>query len=347
MALAAGAIALAIFSCGDNGATTSSTSSSSSSTSSSSSSTSSSSTGSSSSGTAADRCQVITASIAEAGFAGVASVSCDDKTATISGDTYPAHDKMNGITGTNEQVPVPAPGHGSPIPLVPAPGTAPFTVDGALGVAVNGVPIYDYTAAGMNDINSYDPKSDTKALGQLDTCNGHAGRGDDYHYHAAPTCMMAAMKNEGPAAIIGWALDGYPIYGDENPDGSAIAEGDLDVCNSQADPTFGRRYHTSVAPPYIVQCLVGQVDEATLPRVPPLDDAAGGGKPPGTPPQGGVTNLSFVEGADGTRTMTYDHQGQGYHITYKPSAKAGCWDFEEKTVTNGGVVKQATYCRKP
>ncbi|HMY19865.1 MAG TPA: YHYH protein, partial [Polyangium sp.] len=166
-------------------------------------------------------------------------------------------------------------------------------------------------------------------------------------YHAAPTCMIEAMKNKGPAAIIGWAFDGYPIYGNTNPDGSAIAAGTLDVCNGQDDETFGYRYHTSDAPPYVVQCLVGQVDDAVLPRVPPMDNAAGGGKPPGMPPQGGVTNLVFDEAADGTRTMSYTHQGASYYIKYKPSAQDQCYDFEQKTVTNGGVVQADTFCRKP
>lgn len=242
--------------------------------------------------TPADRCALIGASINEAGFSAKVTVKCDESYANLASDTYPDHDKMNGITGTNEQVPVPAPGYVSPIPLVPAPGTGLTTIDAALGVAVNGVPIYDYSSQGTLDPNVYDPKADTKLNGQLDNCNGHAGRGDDYHYHASPTCMIEAMKNKGPSAIIGWAFDGYPIYGDQNPDGTAIAEGDLDVCNGQEDPVFGYRYHTSAAPPYIVQCLVGKVDDTMLPRVPPMDNILGGGKAAGKPPQGGVTNLS-------------------------------------------------------
>lgn len=294
-----------------------------------------------------DRCSVITASIVEAGFGDVVSVQCDGTYASIVSDTYPEHEKMNGITGTNEQVPVPAPGYASLIPLVPVKAASVKTIDAALGVAVNGVPIYDYSSQGMLDPSTYDPKADTKTNGQLDHCNGHAGRGDDYHYHAAPTCMIEAMKNKGPSAIIGWALDGYPMYGDTNPDGSAIAAGELDVCNGQEDKTFGHRYHTSQAPPYIVQCLVGEVDDTKLPRVAPLDNAAGGGKPPGMPPQGGVTGLEFVEVADGSRTMSYSHQGTAYHITYKPSVKDQCYDFEQKTVTNGGMVQVATFCRNP
>jgi hypothetical protein len=69
-------------------------------------------------------------------------------------------------------------------------------------------------------------------------------------------------------------LHGFPIYGDNNPDGSVIAEEDLDLCNGQTDKTFGYRYHTSARAPYIVQCLMGKVaDFDRLPRVPPLSAA--------------------------------------------------------------------------
>ncbi len=296
--------------------------------------------------TKAERCAVIQRSISEAGFAAKVQVTCDADYANVVSDTYPDHVLMNGITGTNDQVPVPAPGYTSPIALAPVHAAAPTSIDAALGVAVNGVPIYDYSSQGTNDVNVYDPKFDTKLTGELDLCNGHSGRGDDYHYHAAPSCMILAMKNKGPAAILGWGFDGYPLYGNTNPDGTPIAAGELDVCNAKSDPTFGYRYHTSDAHPYVFQCLVGQVDLAKAPRVSPLTNpGGGGGRTPGSKPPGGVQNLALVEAADGTRTMSYDYSGQSYYIRYKPSATASCWDFEEKSYTTGGVVKTGTYCR--
>ncbi len=296
-------------------------------------------------GAAEGRCDVVRRSIEEAGFGAQVKVTCDAKYANVASDTDPAHPKMNGITGTNDQVPVPTPGYVSPIALAPVRAAKPTSIDAALGVAVNGVPIYDYSSQGTLDPGAYDPKFDTKLTGELDLCNGHSGRGDDYHYHAAPVCMIDAMKNKGPAAILGWGFDGYPIYGNTNPDGSPIAPGELDVCNAKADPTFGARYHTSDTHPYILQCLVGEVDLAKAPRVPPLSKQGGGGKPPGTKPPGGVTNLALVEAPDGTRTMSYDHGGQGYSIRYRPSATPKCWDFEERSYTTGGALVAATYCR--
>lgn len=292
-----------------------------------------------------ERCAAIAASIQSAGFDASVTVSCDGNYAYLAADTYPDHDLMNGIVGTNEQIPVPALDYASPVRLAPTMGSAPTSRDAALGVAINGVPIYDYSSAGELDLDSYDPSVDTLVLGQLDNCGGHAGRGDDYHYHVAPTCMIAGMANAGDDAIIGWGFDGYPIYGDRNPDGSPVGSGTLDVCNGQPDESFGYRYHTSPEPPYILQCLVGEVDaQNELPRVAPLSGANGQARPSGTPPQGGVDNLVHTVEGD-TRTLAYEHEGESYYITYEPSGDPNCYAFEFKTVTNGGIVESGVYCR--
>ena len=292
-----------------------------------------------------EACQRITDSVTAGGFSDVA-VSCDNEYAYITSDTYPGHDLMNGITGTNEQIPVPAVNYAAPVKLSPQLASSLTTIDAAVGVAVNGVPIYDYSAQGELDVYNYDAAGDTLVLGQLDNCGGHAGRGDDYHYHVAPNCMIDAMPNKADDTVIGWGYDGYPLYGNNNPDGSAIQPGTLDVCNGQADDSFGYRYHTSVTPPYIIQCLVGEVDTGILPRVSPLSGDTTGARAHLTPPQGGVDNLSHEIDADGSRTMRYDYQGENYYVTYRPATGTeNCYHFEQKTVSNGGLIETGTYCR--
>jgi hypothetical protein len=216
-------------------------------------------------------------------------------------------------------------------------------------VAVNDVPIYDYTGGGEmseGDRTHYQAHHDTLQTGQLDLCGGHAGRGDDYHYHVSPTCMIAQMANAGPDAIIGCAFDRFPIYSDKNPDGSTIAGGVLDVCNGQTDDTFGYRYHTSQNAPRIVQCLMGELPNFNeLPRVRPLLAASGGGAQPGCSPQGGVQDLVFTQSADGSRSMDYSYQGEDYYIRYGPTAAENCYDYTTKTVTNDGDVMEGEFCR--
>ena len=296
-----------------------------------------------------DHCSAITASVSEAAFDDRVSVTCTDSHAIITSDTYPPHEKMTGIVGTNEQLPVPA-DYAAPIVLSPELGSEPLTRDAALGVAVNGVPIYDYTAGGEMseaDLAHHQARHDTVQTGQLDVCGGHAGRGDDYHYHAKPTCMIERMANADANPIIGWAFDGFPIYGDTNPDGSVIADGALDLCNGQPDDTFGYRYHSSTEAPYIVQCLMGVVaDFDGLPRVRPLSPAEGGrGPEPGRPPRGGVEDLVFTENEDGVRTMTYRYEGTDYFTSYAPSETENCYDFRTRTVTRNGELFEQELCR--
>lgn len=293
-----------------------------------------------------EACNAVQASVLDAGFEDV-TVTCDDTYAYVQSDTYPDHDLMNGITGTNEQIPVPTDHYAAPIRLQPEFAETVTSIDAALGVAVNGIPIYDYSAQGELDLNNYDPKQDTLLLGQLDNCGGHSGRGDDYHYHAKPTCMIEAIPNVDDSTILGWGYDGFPIFGDNNPDGSNIAESTLDVCNGQADETFGYRYHTSVEAPYIVQCLVGEVDTTVLPRVAPLSGSTI--RADLRPPREGVENLEHSVLEDGTRRLSYDYQGIEYYTQYTPiessSTDSSCFDFEQKTISNGGIVETGTFCR--
>ena len=120
---------------------------------------------------------------------GVTAVSCDSAYAYVNTDGLAAHAMMNGITATNMQVPNGQNFFGDnawKIPLNPAIAATTTAVnDGPIGMAVNGVPIFNPCKQGGCQ------NGDTKVLGELDNCNGHAGRADDYHYHAAPTCLMS------------------------------------------------------------------------------------------------------------------------------------------------------------
>lgn len=65
------------------------------------------------------RCDIVKGSINDAGFAGSVAVTCDTNYAYIASSTYPDHQVMSGITGTNEQIAVPAIGYIAPIKLNP------------------------------------------------------------------------------------------------------------------------------------------------------------------------------------------------------------------------------------
>ena len=78
---------------------------------------------------------------------------------------------------------------------------------GPVGVAVNGVAIFDNQAAPGDDIFT--------ESASFDECQGHPAPGGTYHYHSEP---YAISSND--SALIGVLKDGYFVYGRLDADGS-------------------------------------------------------------------------------------------------------------------------------
>jgi hypothetical protein len=191
---------------------------------------------------------------------GTATVTCDTSYAYIASDAYPTHTMMSGITGTNLQVPTAQAFSGTTawkFPLSPAVATTSTTpTTGPIGMAINGVLLYNP----CKQEGCSSTSGDTKALGELDTCNGHAGRSDDYHYHAAPTCMMSGQSTSyWDTHPVGWLLDGFALYGYNDASGS-IATRDSE-CGGNTNTVYngpsGYSYHLTDTFPYILACLRG------------------------------------------------------------------------------------------
>jgi YHYH protein len=49
----------------------------------------------------------------------------------------------------------------------------------------------------------------------MDFCCGHPSPDNQYHYHKYPICINSPWADDGTAhsPVIGWAFDGFPIYG--------------------------------------------------------------------------------------------------------------------------------------
>ena len=169
---------------------------------------------------------------------------------------WPDHNMMVGITAWQQQVPLPQDYTGDNawrIPLNPVPAKTPAMIKGrflrgAIALAVNGIPIFN-PQNNRGEI-SYE-------IGELDQWGGHCGRADDYHYHIAPLHLQAAVGKGMPVA---YALDGYPIFGLTEPDGSAV--GKLDECHGHDVTGIGYHYHASTKYPYVFAGFHGQVVEA-------------------------------------------------------------------------------------
>ena len=181
-------------------------------------------------------------------------VDWDEKYLYVGSDGMPAHPMMVGITAWQQQVPLPQSYYGKnawSIPLHPVPAAEGVLAQtnffrGAIAVAANGIPIF-------NPIKN-DGRTDTYLAGELDQYGGHAGRADDYHYHVAPWHLAEKL---GPNLPLAYALDGYPIYGLNEPDGSPATG--LDSFHGHTNATGEYHYHASKSYPYINGGFHGQV----------------------------------------------------------------------------------------
>jgi len=239
-------------------------------------------------------------------FMGELMVSVNDDKCIFMTNAIPNHDFNDGgnafpndVSAQNDQFEITR----SP---VKAAQTTPLslTVDNAL--MLNGVKV-DLLAAGCfnvgdgkigcNDINQpwrFDPMHPANGFG-VDSHNAHAQPDGTYHYHGSPFALFSDDgQNESP--VIGFAADGFPIFGSYFDDGSTIRKalssyqlksgdrpsgnddpggtydgayrddyeyveslGDLDSCNGMTvDGVYG--YYITDNYPYVVGCFTGSPD---------------------------------------------------------------------------------------
>lgn len=125
---------------------------------------------------------------------------------------------------------------------------------GVMGVAVNGVALFNQYAAGRSPL--------TGEIATFDRYHGHPQQTGMYHYHIEPVYLLA----QGSSRLVGVLLDGFPVYGTRDSGGSPPAG--LDACNGHvgATPEFPQglyHYHIVPEPPYIAGCFRGQPGTAS------------------------------------------------------------------------------------
>lgn len=263
---------------------------------------------------------------------------------TFSGSTYynieskgipETHEMMVGISdhGWQQQVPIPQCYIGAnswQVPLHPTPAASPIPVDsihftrGAIAIAVNGVPIFNvHTNTGV----------DSYLDGQLDNYGGHCGRADDYHYHIAPLHLYKYTSQNLPIA---WGLDGYPIFGASEPDGSSMKA--LDNNHGHLWGQGDYHYHGTATAPYMIAAMYGQVTEDNTHQLIP-QPAAKPIRPALTPLKGAlITSCKARPQKDGY-TLLYTLKGVTDSITF-------FWDMNGNYTFqfyNSGVLTTQNY----
>ncbi len=131
------------------------------------------------------------------------------------------------------------------IPVNPVAATThQATPLGPIGVALNGVPIYNQYAGPNTPL--------TNEIYSFDQYDGHPQQTGQYHYHVEP---LALTSQFGKSALVGFLLDGFPVYGPvEN--GKTLTSADLDAYHGHfaktADyPNGIYHYHITADAPYI------------------------------------------------------------------------------------------------
>lgn len=93
--------------------------------------------------------------------------------------------------------------------------TTPLSMN-VFGVAINGVPFDPGAAEWWNRNPMSGWQYEAMALGPrlgLDRNNAHVQPNGAYHYHGPPTGLLERLKRVGKPVLIGYAADGFPIYG--------------------------------------------------------------------------------------------------------------------------------------
>jgi len=135
---------------------------------------------------------------------------------------------------------------------------------GPIGIAKNGVAIFNALDANDRDAVAHETQ---------DACGGHPQQSGVYHYHSIPSCLTDGEATNRPSGLVGYALDGIPIYGPRGEGGKLVTNDDLDACHGRTSwVTFnGKRvriyhYQATLEYPYTVGCF----------RATPVSGAVGG-----------------------------------------------------------------------
>lgn len=159
-------------------------------------------------------------------------------------DAYAFDRNPNTITAQDNHIQLPA---------NPTLADAPACVGGMVGITISGVPLFNGVDAGGRDAVANEIQ---------DSCQGHPQRSGVYHYHGLSSCLPD--EGQGHSALLGWALDGFGLYGPYGENGEVLTSASLDECHGHThvvvwdgQPVNMFHYHLTYDFPYSVGCYRG------------------------------------------------------------------------------------------
>ena len=201
-----------------------------------------------------------------------------------SDDAYQYDRNPNTITAETLQLSLPA---------TPTLAAQPSCAPGAVGVLLSGSYLFNAVDAAGRDAVAHEAQ---------DQCQGHPAPRGTYHYHSLSLCLDSGDA-AGHSPLMGYAFDGFGIYGFRGEDGAELTNDNLDACHGHThtvewdgQPVELFHYHATQEFPYTVGCFRGRAAQVRPggngTGAGPSGAGAPGGPPPGGPgqprPDGGM-----------------------------------------------------------
>ncbi len=134
------------------------------------------------------------------------------------------------------------------IPLNPVVATThAATPLGAMGIALNGVAFFNQYAGPNN-------QALTSEIVSFDKYYGHPQNQGVYHYHVEPLYLTTVKSTK--SGLMGFLLDGFPVYGPKEENGTVVTNAILDVYHGHTHATVDYpngiyHYHFTDEAPYL------------------------------------------------------------------------------------------------
>ncbi len=118
---------------------------------------------------------------------------------------------------------------------------------GPIGIALNGVPLYNQYAGPNN-------QALTGEIASFDQYYGHPQQSGQYHYHVEPIYLTTVKSTK--SGLMGFLLDGFPVYGPLEESGKTVSNSELDVYHGHTHATIDfpkgiYHYHFTADAPYL------------------------------------------------------------------------------------------------
>jgi hypothetical protein len=126
---------------------------------------------------------------------------------------------------------------------------------GPIGIALTGALFFTALDADLRD---------AVATEIFDACEGHPQQQGRYHYHHDSPCFDQGRPDQH-SPLVGFALDGFAIFGPRDADGRPMTNEALDECHGHVGPVLDANgatvivyhYHITKEFPYVVGCFKG------------------------------------------------------------------------------------------